>query len=174
MIIYKVTNLLDNKFYIGLSKGILPWVIKRHRNDAKNKPQYKLHLAINKYGFENFKFEVIDNSATTEDELSQLEIKYIAELKPQYNISAGGYGVKGLTPWNKGGNLPQYVKDKISLTLKGRKLTEEHKRNQLLHRKTFARSEETRRKISEAHKGRIHSEQSKRNMSEGRKKKTHP
>lgn len=53
--IYKVTNLLNNKTYIG-----------QHKYEDENNPMgyYKgsgklLHLAYNKYGFENFKIEVL-------------------------------------------------------------------------------------------------------------------
>ena len=61
--IYKITNKINGKCYIGQSINIKQrW--KGHRKDAfwLNGPdyQYPLYKAIRKYGIENFSFEVIE------------------------------------------------------------------------------------------------------------------
>jgi hypothetical protein len=84
-------------------------------------PKQYFHLAIVKYGRDNFKWEMLDNSASNEVELNALEIKYIAELKPQYNMTKGGDGLSGRPAWNKGIKQDSETKRKISLTLTGRK-----------------------------------------------------
>lgn len=82
MIIYKTTNLIDGKFYIGL--------------DSKNDPYYlgggiKILRAIKKYGRENFKKEILEECQSI-GELPEKEIFWISKLNPPYNISNGGYG----------------------------------------------------------------------------------
>lgn len=95
MIIYKITNLVNNKIYIGLTTSSLHLRWKRHVNEShmlKNtKPLYK---AIRKYGEENFSIEQID-SADTMEKLGELERYYIKlynsqDLNIGYNLSAGG------------------------------------------------------------------------------------
>ena len=57
--IYKITNNINNKFYIGSSKNITKR-FKEHKWRLKNNkhPNNKLQNSWNKYGEENFKFEV--------------------------------------------------------------------------------------------------------------------
>ena len=61
----------------------------KHFSDVKQGRKYKLHNSIRKYGKENFTYEQIDEAKSAE-ELRQKEIKMIAELKPELNISPGG------------------------------------------------------------------------------------
>ena len=59
--IYKITNIINNKCYIGKSKDIENrWQYhKDYKNNAReyNKPLYK---ALRKYGVENFNFEIVE------------------------------------------------------------------------------------------------------------------
>lgn len=71
--IYKITNLINGKSYIGHSKHILQrWT--QHRYDSKTK-QLPLYRAIRKYGIENFKFEILEECKI--ENLSKLEDYYI-------------------------------------------------------------------------------------------------
>lgn len=87
MIIYKVTNNINGKIYIG----------KRISDSSSYLGSGKLiKRAIKKYGAENFHKEIID-SAETIEELNEKEIFWINEyksnnLKIGYNISSGGDG----------------------------------------------------------------------------------
>ena len=55
--VYKITNKLNNKIYIGQSVNIeRRW--KEHICD--NRKNSLIHLAIQKYGKDNFDFEVIE------------------------------------------------------------------------------------------------------------------
>jgi hypothetical protein len=88
MIVYKITNLLNGKIYIG--------------KDASNNPNYfgsGLHIksAIKKYGKENFIKETLEVCDSLE-KLAEAEIKWISKLDARnleigYNISIGGEGV---------------------------------------------------------------------------------
>jgi group I intron endonuclease len=90
--IYKITNLLNNKVYIGQSKNI-PNRFKGHiRQRSRN---YPLYNSFRKYGIDNFKFEVIEYADI--NILDELEIKYIKKYKSLinengYNIKDGGNG----------------------------------------------------------------------------------
>ena len=85
MIIYKVTNLINNKIYVG--------------QDKNNNPNYfgsgkTIKKAIKKYGKENFEKTIIE-FCKTENELNEREIYWIDKLnstnrKIGYNISKGG------------------------------------------------------------------------------------
>lgn len=89
--IYKITNQLNNKFYIGQSVNIKNrW--KQHRSSNDNMP---IHLAIRKYGVDNFKFEIIEECQ--QDELDEREIYWIGYYdgynnKNCYNATRGGEG----------------------------------------------------------------------------------
>ena len=57
MIIYKVTNLINGKIYIGQSINTLEYRKSQHEREAKcnKRKTIYFHLALLKYGFENFK-----------------------------------------------------------------------------------------------------------------------
>lgn len=143
--IYKITNLENNKIYIGQSINIEErW--KDHRTDYL-RSDVLLYRAMRKYGIENFKFEVLEECAV--EELDEREIFYINKYNSYicspnsqgYNMTLGGGGVRGLT-------LKEESKEKISNTLKE---LYRDKENHPMY--GVARSEETKRKISESHKG---------------------
>ena len=86
MIVYKITNLINNKIYIG--------------KDEKNRAHYMgsglyIKRAIKKYGKENFKKEILEE-CKTKDELCEKEKSWIKKLNyivPNgYNITKGGEG----------------------------------------------------------------------------------
>ncbi|TXN33901.1 hypothetical protein FV220_00170 [Methylobacterium sp. WL19] len=97
--IYRITNLLNGKRYIG-------WAVHpgrrwaRHKNDARKGRQNAIHLAIAKYGAENFSFEVVEIFDGNEAEAKAREVLRIAEegsLFPGgYNLTKGGDGADDL------------------------------------------------------------------------------
>lgn len=134
--IYKITNKINGKFYIGQSIDI-----KRRFMEHKcpHGTMSSIKLAIKKYGKENFSFEVIEECEA--ELLDEREMYWIARLNPQYNRNEGGGGCKGfrLSPeirkrisqknkqyWNQ---LPDDKKEKIQERLcgppKGHKVSEE-------------------------------------------------
>lgn len=95
MIIYKITNTINKKIYIGLTKRNLKARMSEHIRDAKKNSTSLIHCAIRKYGIDNFKWEIVDTAKSLK-ELNKKEILYIEELNPQYNLTKGGEGVIGL------------------------------------------------------------------------------
>ena len=103
MYIYKITNKINSKCYIGQTKNNPAKRWKKHIAISKNThcPDFSyIHGALRKYGLENFVFEVID-TATNLDELDNKEKMYIKQLNTMapngYNLSSGGQGKKEIT-----------------------------------------------------------------------------
>lgn len=85
--IYKTINLINNKIYIGQHKS-------KKFNLSYIGSGKLLHEAIEKYGRENFKVELLEK-CNSKEELDQKEIKYIElynsrDLNIGYNIAIGG------------------------------------------------------------------------------------
>lgn len=89
--IYKITNLVNSKCYIGFTEDVKRrW--KQHKVNRKNgvKPLYQ---AFRKYGIENFAFEVIYESEDRDETLLIKEPYYIQlydSIKNGYNFQEGG------------------------------------------------------------------------------------
>ena len=85
-VVYKITNEVDGKFYIGSTNNL----IKRyytHIHDIRSGKNtcVKLIRAVNKHGEENFKFEIVCECPT--DDILKTEQEYIDSLKPHYNVA---------------------------------------------------------------------------------------
>jgi group I intron endonuclease len=147
--IYKITNKVDQKVYIGQTSRDLELRWKEHKKKGSNCKYLK--AAIENHGVENFKFELI--CISFDENLNDLEMFYIKKynsLVPLgYNLRNGG----------NNGKLNEETKKKISESLKlnktkpinksflGRKHTEETKKlisNQLIGK---CMAENTRQKM---------------------------
>lgn len=193
MIIYKTTNLINQKFYVG--------------KDTHNNPNYygsgkRLKLAIQKYGIENFEKEIIEicDSLDKLNEREKFWIKELNAINEGYNISLGGDGGdtisknpkkyeigKKISESNKGRFIgktnSKETREKISKALKGKFLgnknpnygknhTDETKDK--IRKKALGRvvSDETRQKISiksKGKKGSVWTDEMRQKLSESRK-----
>lgn len=116
MLIYRVTNTVNGRVYIG--KWIHSTVDHRwwlHKSAARAGSPYYFHRAIRKYGEDAFKVEVI-YQAKTPEELSEMEKTYISSYQSNnpdkgYNMTLGGEGHSGWVPseawreWKSGHSL---------------------------------------------------------------------
>ena len=166
MQIYKITNIINNKVYIG--------------KDTKNNPNYfgsglLIKRSIQKYGKENFLKEVIDNCDSA-IELSTKEsywINYYNSITPNgYNISKGGDG--GDTYTNHP-NKEEYSKNK-SIASKKMWENEDYRKNFIKTHTGIKKSEETKKKISLSNKNKPKSDNHKKSLSIAweRRKIEHP
>ena len=90
--IYKVTNKINGKVYIGQSVDIG----RRWRQHMTAKDDIYFHKAIQKYGVENFEWEVIEKCKKSElDERESYWIEYYDSFNNGYNCTKGGDGVSG-------------------------------------------------------------------------------
>lgn len=135
MIIYKATNNINGKIYVGQTTLSLEERKKYHKISSKTQDTY-FYRAIRKYGWENFSWEIIDETAKTEDELDMLEEHYIAlfdcfdNKEVGYNCQSGGKRFriteeerKNRSERAKGSKNPMYQK----YPHKGKKFSQEHK-----------------------------------------------
>ncbi len=156
MIIYKVTNLITNKCYIGKTIKTLNERKKSHLKNIRNNVQSKFYNSVRKYGKDNFIWEILIECEKI-SLLNELECFFIEKYNSfnnGYNMTLGGdggdtishksdfekknQGAKiGNIPWNKG-----LVMKEIGYTFDGRKsrspFTDEQK---LEHSKKIKNSE---------------------------------
>lgn len=93
--IYKITNKINNKSYIGKTEKLIELPFKEHIRDSQkqynqNRPLYR---AFNKYGIDNFIIEELGEYLS--EELSKWEIYWIGyydTYKNGYNATLGGEG----------------------------------------------------------------------------------
>lgn len=165
--LYKITNLINGKMYIGQTKHPSNrWYA--HKWQAVNKPIQIIHLAMAKYGIENFSYEIIAASKD-QDSINEAEIICIE----QYNCTAGNNGYN----YERGGkNRPKSEewKKKISEMRRGHFVSEETKNkisksNKGKHFIGHKFSDQARKKMSLAAKGRPKSKEHRRKMSEAAK-----
>lgn len=121
MFIYKITNIKNNKFYIGKTKRSLKTRFSQHKNRAKSNEKTYLHNAMRKYGFENFIIEIIENVDNI-NLLNEKEQYWIENLKPNYNMTKGGEGVNGF-------KFSEEQKKYFSKIRKGKLFSEEHRKS---------------------------------------------
>lgn len=144
-IIYKITNKINGKIYIGQTINSIEYRFSQHSRSVNR--NVKVHSvitkAIKKHGAENFSIEKIDE-AFTKIELDEKEIRYINELNSivpnGYNLAYGGS--KGIPS--------DESKLKMSIAQMGKKLTPESiaKRHRTkLENNGYAKSLDTQRRI---------------------------
>lgn len=154
MIIYKCTNKLNGKSYIGQTIQKFSRRKQMHLLYATNEKYYgkfncQFYQAIRKYGKDSFDWSIIaecDNIQELNDK-EKYYIEFYDTMKNGYNLTTGGENFI----------RTQETKDKYSELFKGRIV-----------------SEETRKKLSEARKGKKFTEEHKKNLSLSQKGKESP
>lgn len=157
--IYKHTS-PSNKVYIGKTCYKKPEYRWKNGNGYINSPHF--YKAIQKYGWNNIKHEILYENLTYEEAFyKEIElILYYKSLNKSYNHSDGGEGasIKHSEEWNnniskshKGKKLSEETKLKLSAAHKGKKLSEEHKEKISLSLKGKEKSEEHKKHIKENH-----------------------
>ena len=162
MIIYKITNTVNGRIYIGQTIKTLAHRWSQHTTSIKNCPLYN---AFRRYGRDKFKMEAICSALSPEylNELEQYFIKFYDCMAPKgYNLTSGGDSAYTRSEHSRdrqrqamlGHTVSDETKAKISATLMGR---EGVRRGAVL-------SEETRQKISAAQVGKKAGEETKARM----------
>ena len=100
MIVYKITNKINNKVYIGITIRKLNERWNEHRSRISERKHCHLYGAMDKYGVENFAIEQID-TATSKEELYSKEEYYIKLFNSNnpdfgYNMTQGGDALRAI------------------------------------------------------------------------------
>lgn len=118
-VIYKATNTINDKCYIGVDSN---WPHRKHAHKCavKRGSQLLFHKAIRKYGWENFKWEIIEESENIDLLLNEREEFYI-RLNNSYHLDGNGYNMTYGGEATLGWSPSEETKLKISISNKGRK-----------------------------------------------------
>jgi len=147
-IVYKTTNLVNGKFYIGKHKQKFHFPILF---DGYFGSGVGINRAIKKYGKENFIRETLHVFYTPEkayQKEKELVDENFINRTDTYNVIGGGYGAS---------KISSETKQKMSNSHKG-----------------IIKSEETRQRLSKAHKGKVMSEEAKQKMRIAKTGVNHP
>jgi group I intron endonuclease len=186
-VIYLIKNIVNNKVYVGSAVNISKrW--SRHKKDLAKGKHHSclLQRAWDKYGEQNFKFEVIEEVLNPQHLVSyeQVYLDYYKSYESDrgYNIckiAGSPYGLKHtkeakkkMSEANKGRKHNEETKQKISEAHTGKKLSEETKQKMRESKIGIKFSEEHRQKLREARKN--ISEETRRKIGEkNRNRKQH-
>lgn len=169
--IYRITNLVNGKTYVGQH-------MYKVLDDKYMGSGVLLKRAIKKYGINSFKKEILVFNVSCKSQIDLLEKVFIESERKKvgsrncYNLAKGGGG---------GGPWTEEHRKYISELFKKRVFSEEHKKKlsekaklRPCNRKGVKLSEETKKKIGEANKGKHHhipSELTKQRMRESARKR---
>lgn len=151
--LYMITNKINGKKYFGITTqnpASKRWI--GHKTVAKRLVRKTpLYLSMNKHGFDNFEFEIIESSVSKEY-IANLEIDYIKKFNTQdsnfgYNLSDGG-------EINIGYKIPKDIVEKQKERMIG-------EGNHFFGR---SHSDETKTKISKSKKGKNLSKETREKM----------
>jgi hypothetical protein len=121
VVIYKATNKVNGKIYVGKTVEELARRRKRHLWTARSGSECVFPRAIRKYGIDGFEFEVLCR-CSSEEELDQKEVEMIRLLNSKkpigYNMTDGGEGTSGR-------EVSEEVREKMRACMTGRKHTRE-------------------------------------------------
>lgn len=127
--IYKITNRVNGKIYIGQTRlSTIQDRFKTHVKNANRRVNRYLYDAMNHYGINNFSIEELEHCDT--DDLDSREIYWISYYKSNdknfgYNMTSGGGG--GNT-WLNGPNR-ETILNKIRIANTGKKRNEDFSRH---------------------------------------------
>ena len=149
MIVYKITNTINNKVYVGISSKDSKTRFSWHLRDCKKGVKKKLYTAMRELGLENFQIEVLEECHDKEE--IKLKEEYYIQI---YNCYENGYNASP-----KSGGVKQHslaTRQKMSIKAQGRKLSDEgrKKRSDALKKFWQTKTAEEMHLFSESVKGR--------------------
>lgn len=164
MFIYKITNKINSKTYIGQTVQPLNIRWGQHKNSSSGCRALK--MAIKKYGSENFQIEILEECSSLK-ELNQREerlIKSFNSLAPNgYNLLSGGLNKRHsresrelIGSYHKGKEVSDKTKEKLRRISSGKRHSEETKEKcrqankKRVYKKGFKHNPTTRKKMSQA------------------------
>lgn len=120
--VYLITNKVNGKQYVGITKQPIKRRFQDHIRGAENGKKRILSNAIRKYGKENFKLELLEDNVE-DSKASEKEQYYIEQYQSHYknggyNMTIGGNGTVGY-------EFTEEDRRKISEAGKGRQFSKE-------------------------------------------------
>lgn len=142
-IVYRITNKLNGKSYVGQTRRSLEIRWKYHVADAlRRRTDMMISRAIFKHGVENFSVEILEECV--DEDLNETEKKWILELGTYgngYNLTQGGEGTSGfvfseesrkkMSEKAKARGVSAEVIEKVAQSNRGRKLSTDQLANRI-------------------------------------------
>ncbi len=171
-LIYKITNRLDNKFYVGKHKT-------ENKDDGYFGSGILIERAVTKHGKENFVKEILFD-LPTEEEMNQTEADIVDEdfvaREDTYNLMVGGYG--GFSFVNKSGknlyeNHASVSRENLKKATVGfkKKWSEDEEFREAMKSKISASVKRRREIYGSPFQGKHHTDETRRHLSQLRKGK---
>jgi len=150
--IYKITNNLTGKYYVGSSSNIYHrWYIHRCKLNNNHHANPHLQASWNKYGHSAFRFEVIE--VMPEGELESAEQKYLDECRRNSELSYN-LSFDSIAPM-RGRKMSLESRKKISESNMGKVMSEETRKKMSNIRIGMIFSDEHKSHISSSQIGRV-------------------
>ena len=117
MFVYKISNTINDKVYIGITSYSIEERYNWHVRDCKQGIEKKLYKAMKKHGIENFKIDLLEKAdGTIIDKKEEFYIEKFDSFNNGYNASPISHGIKHHT---------EEAKKLMSEKAKGRKPSKE-------------------------------------------------
>lgn len=179
--------MINTKSYIGITKLTINERFNKHKRDSLM-PLYPLHIAMQKYGIENFKIELLEESEDRNfisgKEQPTIELHETHISKNGYNVAVGGYGgdlgpaanlKRRNTILNYTAEKKEDISEKLSKSHTGLRRTVDEKENMSRLQKERGgygptnHTNETCLKISKGNIGKTRTEKARQNYSKSAK-----
>jgi group I intron endonuclease len=174
--IYKITNKVNGKIYIGQTNDIEKrW--KDHLSAVRNNFGFFIHNSIRKRGIDNFVFEVIEECEDIEtNDREKFWISHYDSFHNGYNLTSGGdcdfnrceETILKMSRSKMGHIVTNETREKIGRANSGRVFSEESREKMSKSQMGHEVSHETREKIREKHLGKVVSEETRKKISESK------
>ena len=149
MLVYKISNDINGKVYIGITEQTVETRWKGHLFSAQQKTNRHLYNAMNKYGIEHFNIEVIEDNITSKQELLEKEIFYISK----YNSTDNNFGYNMTHGGDTNPMSCEITKRKHRKSMQSEKTRKKISESMKKYRSEHGFSEEHRKHLSESAKG---------------------
>ena len=133
-VIYKATNKINGHSYIGFD---VKWPYRKanHKSRIKKGSTLVFHNALRSYGFENFEWEILEESEDKEKLLNEREEFYIRKYNTfyqngqGYNMTMGGEATLGWIPSEETKRKIGKANSRCTLTPEGREAKRIYSKN---------------------------------------------
>lgn len=173
--VYKILNIVNNKFYIGSSSKSIEnrWNIHRWHLRLNNHHNSKLQNSWNKYGEQVFEFSILE--LCLKENCIEREQYFIDSLKPKLNIRKKAESQIGLkrskesllrmSKAKKGQKYSEQARINMSLSRKGKKHTKQWNINIGLGQKGKIINLKTRLAVADSNRKRVWTDEARKKIS---------